>query len=322
MRTASRRILDTLEAVPSSAHDEDPPKCAKTIVIRSRRIEKLMIQSGQPRIIPDAAKQWPARSCWSFDYLQAKIGHKPAIIGRMPVVVEGSTLSINEFIGLVTQAETKTTLPYLHAASIPTYYPELLPDIQPALDCMQPNFMNSELLPWQTFGYPEGKFGFPELLIGAPGTGIPELHYDIGFEHAFITQLIGDKELFLFPPSEGGKLYPRPGAANQSAITDVEQPDLQRYPLFREAQMQRLTVRQGETIFIPSGWWHISKSLTPGAAVSFNAVSASNWKAFMTNKLKQPRKPLKHAALHAYLTCAGICLKSLEGLTSRHREIY
>ncbi|MBS93507.1 MAG: hypothetical protein CL799_03540 [Chromatiales bacterium] len=99
----------------------------------------------KPTIIP-VADAWPAFSRWSFDYLKKKVGHKAAMISGTQIVHNGRSLTIAEYIDLATADSGTVKLPYLHAASIPTHYPELMDDLRPGMDCMRPNYMQSRLL--------------------------------------------------------------------------------------------------------------------------------------------------------------------------------
>ena len=33
-------------------------------------------------------------------------------------------------------------------------------------------------------------------------------------------------------------------------------------------------------MFIPCGWWHTAKSLTPSVSIALDLLNGSNWKAF------------------------------------------
>ena len=54
----------------------------------------------------------------------------------------------------------------------------------------------------------------------------------------------------------------------RSLAIDPEQPDLRRFPRFRGLTALGGGVEPGETLFIPRGWWHHTRTLE--AAVSMN----------------------------------------------------
>ncbi|MFD5552722.1 cupin-like domain-containing protein [Streptomyces sp. NPDC127068] len=68
------------------------------------------------------------------------------------------------------------------------------------------------------------------------------------------TQIIGRKEFVLFPPSQSRYLYRLPGRTH--CRFDPNAPDFQRFPLARRATGWHCTLRPGESLYIPVGWFH------------------------------------------------------------------
>jgi hypothetical protein len=79
----------------------------------------------------------------------------------------------------------------------------------------------------------------------------------------------GRRRFTLFPPEQIANLYIGPldfaptGAA--MSMVSLRNPDLQRYPKFRDAlgQAQTAELEPGDCIFIPPLWWHHVESLEP-----------------------------------------------------------
>jgi len=118
-----------------------------------------------------------------------------------------------------------------------------------------------------------------EILFGGRRAGFHVLHYDKDHLHAFISQLFGEKEFFVFAPDQAPELYPKESTPNQSPV-DIFDPDLDRHPDFARAEMITVTLRPGETVFMPPGWWHTTRMQGPSISVTWNAVNASNWDDF------------------------------------------
>ena len=306
-KTLSKEFIANVTAMTQSS-------ISRVTGISPRQFYAEYIEQQQPVILTDAARDWTALEFWSFAYLKSTLQHHPAIVGGPKLKWQGHSLTVGEYIDLATADSPPSDLPYLRAASIPVFYPELVADLQPLLRHSQPNRMSAALLPRQMFGHPDGKIGYPELFIGAPGRGTPLLHYDVGLEHAFITQIIGDKEFFVFAPDQAPYLYPNELQPNQSNLTELLEPDLARFPLFARAQMERVVVRAGETLFIPSGWWHMSYLLTPSVSISMNAVSAVNWKSFCNHRLRQIPNPSRRKFMRIYLAVLDQILSTAEKL--------
>ena len=105
------------------------------------------------------------------------------------------------------------------------------------------------------------------------------LHYDP--MDGTLMQLAGTKQITLFPPSQLYNLYPFPiwnhlihGAKRRAGYSklDPNNPDFQSFPRFELAMHHRidLTLKPGELLFIPAGWWHEVTSIGSGMVCSIN----------------------------------------------------
>ena len=73
-----------------------------------------------------------------------------------------------------------------------------------------------------------------------------------------------------WPSAEAEEAAPSGGAPQGTiSLVDVEQPDLQRFPLFAQARFLETVLGPGDALFIPAGCWHFVKSLSVSASVSF-----------------------------------------------------
>ena len=122
--------------------------------------------------------------------------------------------------------------------------------------------------------------GAIQLYIGGKGGQFPFLHYDGWHTHAFLCQLYGSKEFTLFPEEQTPYLYVKPSQPNSSLLSNLEDPDFEKLPLFAKATATRFRLEAGEVLFIPGGLWHTAKMLTPAITVSANRANASNWHKF------------------------------------------
>jgi ribosomal protein L16 Arg81 hydroxylase len=76
-------------------------------------------------------------------------------------------------------------------------------------------------------------------------------------------------------------VYPREGRdVNKSLVNDAVDPDLSKFPLFAKAQGVRFQLHPGETLFVPAGWWHTARILSPSVTVSINGVNRANGRDF------------------------------------------
>jgi hypothetical protein len=106
-----------------------------------------------------------------------------------------------------------------------------------------------------------------KVWLGKRGTVTP-MHRDV--PHNLHVHLHGRKRWLLFPPRARG-LYPRgvfSGMPNFSAV-DPERPDRSAHPRFGETPAIATTLGPGETLFIPQGWWHHTRSLDDAVSMNF-----------------------------------------------------
>lgn len=90
-------------------------------------------------------------------------------------------------------------------------------------------------------------------------------HFDIQQNVAYCVS--GKRRFTLFPPSQTPNLYMAPFENSPSgapiSMVQLENPDLDRYPRFREALEHMLVaeLEPGDALFIPYMWWHHVRAL-------------------------------------------------------------
>eukprot|EP00939_MAST-03C_sp_MAST-3C-sp1_P003183 g3183.t1 len=84
------------------------------------------------------------------------------------------------------------------------------------------------------------------------------LHYDV--THNFYVQIRGRKRFVLFPPKDWRKLYlyPRvhPSSRSSQIASQFPNVDLERFPLFKDAQPYEVVLEAGDVLVIPAYWFH------------------------------------------------------------------
>ena len=157
------------------------------------------------------------------------------------------------------------------------------------------------------------------MLVGGSGVRFPELHFDNYHMDVFVTQVCGDKEFIVLSPEQTEFVYQDPKYHTKSQISDIENPDLDRFPLFANAKIARVLVAEGETIYVPSGWWHTTKISEFSVAVSMNTINAFNWAAFCADHCtaKNVPNPIRRFAKRAYFKAGGAYLTMTEFLQLR-----
>ena len=245
---------------------EDPPSAV---------FFKKYVQGNRPVVISGAMEGWPALDRWSWDYLAAVAGDctGEVIVSRnglypdyvtQPSPMAKVEMRFAEFLRRAVPAAGEEPLPPILGPG-ETYYlygKSYLLDAVPALrdDLRTPACLG---------GIPEP---FQRLWISTPGCVTP-LHYDLS--NGFLCQVRGTKQVWLFDPAQIDRLYPRgkqfPGLDNfeRQSQVDIHHPDDEAFPELRRAVALDCRLREGDTLFIPSNWWHEVETLEPSISVQF-----------------------------------------------------
>src|SRR5262245_33576183 len=250
----------------------------------------------KPVVIRGALEHWPARRKWTFDFLKDHYGN-------LPFEIDGRHLSMAQLIAEVGASTPEAPAPYLHNYSVKHLPEALQADVAPMPSCTGPNWLDHPLITTRA------SLTFTELYIGGRGARFPVLHYDGLHTHAFLMQIQGVKEYIGFAPNQTPYMYSRsgPDQPNISEINDVENWDTNRFALFGNAQGIRFTLHPGETLFMPSGWWHTARILSPSITISINGANAANWSDFRKDfcRYYMTGRKLPPWAFNAYLFSVG-----------------
>ena len=102
------------------------------------------------------------------------------------------------------------------------------------------------------------------MWFGPKGTHTP-LHHDV--MNIFMAQVQGRKTVRLIPASEVELVYNHFSVYSQ---VDIRNPDFDKFPKFRHANIIELELAPGEVLFLPVGWWHSVTALDQSITVAFN----------------------------------------------------
>lgn len=220
----------------------------------------------RPVIITDAVKDWQAVT-WTPEFFKRRYPDKKVLTDR-------GEMTMPQFIDAIQAPPEAGPGPFLREQPLDEVFPDLVDHVSPEPVFSLPNWLRGRYLLGRVTRRlnREGR-----LEVNFCGRRVfPYLHIDDLHVHAFITQLHGEKHVVVYPPDQEPFLYRKPGQ-RFSEIVDVDHPDLERFPLFAQAQAIRITLRPGESVFMPCGWWHTTR--VPGASLStvISIANRSNW---------------------------------------------
>lgn len=214
------------------------------------------IAARRPAVISDLAAQWPALTRWSPKRLTERYGEREvrvydASFGAPGPNYMGSveTMSFGKYLEEI-QGDGRDLRMFLY--NISQHIPEMLDDI---------------ILPQVGLRFSQ-RFVF--TFFGCRGSTTP-LHYDIDRGDVLHTVVRGRRRIRLFSPRDSAALYRHPFTVR--SYVDLDHPDYDRHPAFRYAAGYEVILEPGETLYMPSGWWHEFYYLEAGVGVSLRAAS-------------------------------------------------
>ena len=209
------------------------------------------LEPERPVVLQNLACDWPALRKWTPEYLGAKHGDRLVKVYDASFAAPGSSymgavrqLSFREYLELVVSGSLDARM-FLY--NIAKQMPQLVDDI---------------VLPAIADGFSR-RFVF--LFAGCKGSATP-LHYDIDMAHVFHTPLTGTRRITLFSPGDSVNLYQHPCTVR--SYVDLDSPDFRKHPRLRKTHGYRGRLAAGETLFIPSRYWHYVEYEQGGYAIS------------------------------------------------------
>ncbi len=250
---------------------------------------KLYLANSKPVIIRDIIEDWPARKLWCPDYFASKFYHVPLRVERLDEDrgsdaeyflenVRSDSTTIGEFLEAAQSTENDGRL---YAAML------ALADVQPELQ------NDVGVLPYYSDKLRRLAGQKANFWMGPAGC-VAALHIDP--LHNFAVQVYGRKKWMIFPSAQLNALYiPSQLKSPHFSPVNVEAPDLDRFPNYREATPMEFTLDAGEVLFLPRGWGHHVRSMTFSISLNFWWVTLG-WQditRIAKNRLMRLRRGLK-----------------------------
>jgi hypothetical protein len=280
--------------LPSPAHTlEYPIPRTKQMGMSSFQSKISDISKHTPVIIEDALEYWPAldERPWSDPsyLLEQTLGGRrlvPVEVGKS-YTDEGwgqKIITFKEFMETYMLEQTPSTTTgeapqkgYLAQHDLFAQVPSLRADIS------IPDYCYCTPAPSPHLTHIKATAKLEEPLLNAwfgPAGTVSPLHTDP--YHNILAQVVGYKYVRLYAPGETLHLYPRSVDENGVDMSNTSQVDLdealranddddfyERFPKFHDAPYVEGILAPGECLYIPVGWWHYIRSLTPSFSVSF-----------------------------------------------------
>ncbi len=214
------------------------------------------IKSQQPVVIKQLTKNWKATKKWNLDYINTIAGDKtvPLYDDRPVTHKEGfnephAQMKMSDYITLLKEK--------------PTNYRIFLYNLIKEVPSLQ-----------KDFEYP--KIGLrlikklPMLFFGGEKSKV-FMHFDIDYANILHFHFHGKKQCVIFPPSQSKYLYKIPYSLIAREDIDFDNPDYNKFPALKHAKGYVTNLEHGDALYMPEGYWHYMKYLTPGFSMSLRA---------------------------------------------------
>ena len=212
----------------------------------------------KPVVIEEMIADWPAYNKWNLDYMKQVAGdiEVPLYDDRPVKHDEG----FNE-----PHAKMKMAAYVDLLKKEPTKYRIFLWNILKEVPQLQKDFS------FPDFGIRLMK-GLPMLFFGGKDS-YTFMHYDIDLANIFHIHFEGKKECILFPQSETKHLYKVPHSLITREDIDFANPDVGQWPALKNAKGYITQLEHGNVLYIPEGYWHYMRYITPGFSMSLRAIA-------------------------------------------------
>ncbi len=212
----------------------------------------------KPVVIEGFVEEWPAYAKWNLEYMREVAGNitVPLYDDRPVNYRDGfnephAKMQMAQYIDLLKREPTK--------------YRIFLWNIFREVPQLQKDFT------YPDFGLRLMK-GLPMLFFGGQGSHT-FMHYDIDLANIFHFHFEGKKECILFPQSENKYLYKVPHSLITHESIDFSNPDFNQWPALKYISGYKTQLEHGEILYIPEGYWHHMKYISPGFSMSLRAIA-------------------------------------------------
>ncbi|WP_294221692.1 cupin-like domain-containing protein [uncultured Chryseobacterium sp.] len=223
-------------------------------------IEKYL-KPRKPVVIKNMAKKWPAYQKWTMEYMKEVVGDVEVPLydsskadPAAPINASAAKMKFGDYIDMIQREPTDLRIFLFDPIK---FAPKLLEDYISPKELMG-GFLDK----------------YPNMFFGGQGS-VTFLHFDIDMAHIFHTHFNGRKHILLFDYKWRERLYQIPYATYALEDYDIENPDFTKFPALDGVEGIECYLEHGDTLFMPTGWWHWMKYLDGSFSISLRAWDKS-----------------------------------------------
>ncbi|MEJ5050838.1 cupin-like domain-containing protein [Chryseobacterium culicis] len=219
------------------------------------------LKPRRPVVIKNMAKKWPAYQKWTMEYMKEVVGDVEVPLydsskadPSAPINSSAAKMKFGDYIDLIQREPTDLRIFLFDPIK---FAPKLLEDYISPKELMG-GFLDK----------------YPNMFFGGKGS-VTFLHFDIDMAHIFHTHFNGRKHILLFDYKWRERLYQIPYATYALEDYDIENPDFTKFPALDGVEGIECYLEHGDTLFMPTGWWHWMKYLDGSFSISLRAWDKS-----------------------------------------------
>lgn len=219
------------------------------------------LKPRKPVVIRNMARKWPAYQKWTMDYMKEVVGDVEVPLydsskadPSAPINASAAKMKFGDYIDLIQEKPTDLRIFLFDPIKSA---PKLLQDYISPKDLMG-GFLDK----------------YPNMFFGGKGS-VTFLHFDIDMAHIFHTHFNGRKHILLFDYKWKERLYQIPYATYALEDYDISNPDFEKFPALDGVEGIECFLEHGDTLFMPTGWWHWMKYLDGSFSISLRAWDKS-----------------------------------------------
>lgn len=214
------------------------------------------VKPQKPVVIQELTKEWSAYEKWRFDYIDKIAGDRVVpLYDDRPVSHEDgfnephARMKMGEYIKLL---ETTSTNYRIFLYNLMKEVPSLQEDFE-----------------WPQIGLRLVK-QLPMLFFGGENSRV-FMHFDIDYSNILHFHFHGKKQCIILPPDQSKYMYKIPHSLISREDIDFDNPDYDKWPALKHAKGYIANLEHGEMLYMPEGYWHYMKYLSPGFSMSLRA---------------------------------------------------
>ncbi|HEX8269892.1 MAG TPA: cupin-like domain-containing protein [Flavobacterium sp.] len=214
------------------------------------------VKAQKPVVIEKLTEDWPAYTKWNLDYISKIAGDK-----TVPLYDDRPVSHKDKFNEAHAKMKMSDYIDLLK--SKPTNYRIFLYNLMKEVPQLANDFR------WPDIGLKLIK-QLPMLFFGGENSKV-FIHFDIDYSNILHFHFHGEKRCVLFAPDQTPYLYKVPHALISREDIDYDNPDFEKFPALKQAKGYVTHLNHGEMLYMPEGYWHYMKYLSPGFSMSLRA---------------------------------------------------